>query len=152
RIERARRQPADIAVGLELAPGPAFVGRLVNGNALAHQRFGIEARIVRRPSAHADLWLDHLPERALDEFLRLDLSLQVLGRELRPERIDARIERDHDYPLRMILSENRFPLFGIMLAISLGDQRMQRARRLAFAAFGPARLCGWRPGEDVEMQ
>ena len=41
------RQPTDIAVGGKLAPGPAFLVEFVDGDALAHQRFGIERGIRR---------------------------------------------------------------------------------------------------------
>ena len=58
--ERIGRQPADIAVAFELAPGPAFVGRLVDGHALAEQNLGIERRLVRRRAPHIGDWLDHL--------------------------------------------------------------------------------------------
>src|SRR5690242_6484178 len=37
-------------------------------------------------------------------------------------------------------------------AIAFPEQPVDRARRLAFAALGPAGFCLRRPGEDVEMQ
>ena len=93
--ERVRRQPADIAVGLELAPGPAFVGGLVDDHALAHQRLGVEPRLVRRRAAQGHDRLDHLVAHAFDKALGLDLALQMFRRELGAERIDAGVERDH---------------------------------------------------------
>ena len=93
--ERVRRQPADIAVGLQLAPGPAFVGRLVDDDALAHERLGHEPRLVRRRVEQVGDRLDHFVARAFDEARGLDLASQIVRRDLGAERIDARIERNH---------------------------------------------------------
>src|SRR5690349_9210145 len=41
---------------------------------------------------------------------------------------------------------------AVILSVALRQQRIERARRLALAAFRAARLARWRPGEDVEMQ
>ena len=38
-----RRQPADIAVGLQLPPGPAFLVGVVDGDELAFERLGVRA-------------------------------------------------------------------------------------------------------------
>ena len=41
----------DIAVAAELPPGPAFAVDIVNGDALAIERFGIERRVMARRAA-----------------------------------------------------------------------------------------------------
>ena len=81
--ERIRRQPADIAVALELAPGPAFLAGLVDRDALAQQRLRVEPRLVRRRAPNVGDRLDHLVARAFDETRGLDLALQMLGRDRR---------------------------------------------------------------------
>ena len=53
--QRVGRQPADIAVGLELAPGPAFLGRLVDDDALAKKRLRVEPRLVRGRAAQTTI-------------------------------------------------------------------------------------------------
>src|SRR3954469_23386511 len=37
-------------------------------------------------------------------------------------------------------------------SIALAQKFVDRARGLAFAAFGPRRFCGWRPAVDIDMQ
>ena len=69
RSKRVGRQPADIAVGFQLSPGPAFVGRFVDHDALAEQRFGVEPCVMRRCAAQRRDWLDHLVTFALDKAL-----------------------------------------------------------------------------------
>ena len=94
RGQRVGREPADIAVGLELAPGPAFLD-VVDGDDFAEQRFCIEPRVVRRHAPQSRRRFDDLIARALDEALRFDLALQMARRDFGAERMDAGIERDH---------------------------------------------------------
>ena len=63
--ERVRRQPADIAVGFELPPAPAFAGRLVDRHALALERLGVERRFVRGRAAQRRLRRRSLRARCL---------------------------------------------------------------------------------------
>ncbi len=90
--ERIRRQPADIIVGRELAPGKAFRVGVVDRDALALERFGVERRIGPRLAAERRLRLDHFHDAALDEARRGDFALQMLGREIGARRRNARIE------------------------------------------------------------
>ena len=92
REQRRGRQPADIAVGCELAPGPAFVVGLVDRDALAVQRLGDQRRVVRRLLAHRRDAGDHLLHRAFDEARGLDLAAQMRGREIGARGRDARVE------------------------------------------------------------
>jgi len=80
--QRIRRQPADIAIGGELAPRPAFVVELVDRDALAHQRFGVERRVGRGRAPHRRLRVDHLAYFAYNEACCRDLALKVLGGEI----------------------------------------------------------------------
>ena len=92
REQRRRRQPADIAVGFELAPGPALLVGLVDRHALAAQRLGEQRRVVRRLLPQRREADDHLLLRAFDEARRLDLAAQMRGREIGPRGGDSRIE------------------------------------------------------------
>ncbi len=89
RTERAFRQPADVAVGIELAPRPAFTIRVVDRDALALERLGEEQRVGPWRAAHRRLRLDHLTALALDKARRRDLASQVAGREIGTGRRDA---------------------------------------------------------------
>src|SRR5205807_2879614 len=48
----------------------------------------------------------------------------------------------------------RSPLAGVRRGSSIAftQELVDRPRSLAFAAFGPRRLCGWRPTIDIDMQ
>ena len=108
RAQRVRRQPADIAVGGELAPGPAFVGRLVDGDALAHQRLGVERRVGRRARAAAAPAAS-ITSRASPSTKRaaVDLALEMLGGEIGARRREARIEVSPRQFLRLARSARR---------------------------------------------
>src|SRR6185369_8440422 len=71
------RQPADILVGLELAPGPALFIGLVDRDLLAAQRLGEQGCVVRRVLSQRRDADDHLLRRALNETRRLDLAAQM---------------------------------------------------------------------------
>ena len=75
--QRIRREPADITVGGELAPGPAFGIHIVDRDALALERFGQKRRVRRRRRAHRRLRLDHLVGTALDKARCRDLAFQI---------------------------------------------------------------------------
>src|SRR6185369_10397812 len=92
REQRRRRQIADIAVGLELAPGPAFLVGLVDRHALAVERFGDKRAVVRRKFADRHDADDNLLHRAFGEAPRLDLAAQMLGGKVGTRRRDARVE------------------------------------------------------------
>ena len=64
--ERIRREPADVAVGGELAPGPALRILVVDRDALALERLGRERRIGRRLAPQRRLRLDHFANVPLD--------------------------------------------------------------------------------------
>ena len=78
--ERRARHVADVAVGGELAPGPAVLVHLVDGHSLAPERFGQERSIVRRRFAQRCLRGDDFEGLPLDKALRLDGS----GRDASP--------------------------------------------------------------------
>ena len=74
REQRRSRQIPDIAIGFELAPGPAFFVGLVDRYALAVQGLGKKRGVVRRkfPDRHdAD---DHLLHCTFGEAPRLDFA------------------------------------------------------------------------------
>ena len=83
--KRVRRQIADIAVAFELAPGPAFLAGLIDGDALAKQRLRCRAALHAPVAPQVDDRLGDFALHAVDEALRLDLALQMFGREVRPE-------------------------------------------------------------------
>ena len=95
RPQRVRRQIADIAVAFELAPGPAFVARLIDGDAFDQQRLRDERRFVSRLAPHIDDRLHHFAWPAVDELSCLDSAFETLCRDVAAERIDAGIERGH---------------------------------------------------------
>src|SRR5215813_11731107 len=72
--QRARGQEARIAVGLELAPRPAFLD-LVHGHALALERLGVERRIGGGRMAQR--------RRRLDDFVKFTLSHSATPRARR---------------------------------------------------------------------
>ena len=72
RRERIGRQPADIAVGFELAPGETLLGGFVDHDVLAHQRFGLEPSVGRGRAPDRGLDVDDLVALALDEMRRFD--------------------------------------------------------------------------------
>ncbi len=86
------RQPADIAVGGKLTPGPAFVVGFVDRDALAAQRLGDLRRAMRRRVANRRDAGDHLLLRTFDETSGLDLSAQMRGGEIGTGRRNAGVE------------------------------------------------------------
>ncbi len=139
----------------ELAPGPAFVAGLVDRDALAFQRLGIERRFVERVPPHRRYRVDHFattcprqtarPRPGPSRCLAARSAAGGLGtvgfqgdREAFPTlyknaRVSAGIENHADS------------------AVALAQQRIERARGLALAAFRAAGLGRRRPGVDVEM-
>src|ERR1700694_857886 len=99
------RQPADIAVGFELAPGETLLGDFVDRHVLAHQRLGLERSVGGGLAPDRRLCVDDLVPLALvalalDKPRRLDPSLQMPGGEVGPRRGQPRIELRHrDSPL-----------------------------------------------------
>src|SRR5919197_121437 len=92
RRERIRRQPADVGIAFELSPGPSFVVCLVDGDAFALQRLGIERRVVRRRAAERRLRIDDFARRAFN---------------LRPRRGQPRVaQRGNSFALAASTSPN----------------------------------------------
>jgi hypothetical protein len=91
RHQRVRRQPAHIAVGVELTPGPAFAVGFIDRDALALQGFGHHRGIRRGRAAQRRLRVDDFALLALDEALRLDLPPQLHRCEIGPRGRQARI-------------------------------------------------------------
>src|SRR5690606_1975766 len=89
--QRIRGEITDIAVTLELAPGPALAIDVEYRDALAVKRFRIEWRIMTRRAAQRRRCLDDEARLARDEAFSLDLSLERSRREVRPCGGDARI-------------------------------------------------------------
>ena len=92
RSQRVRRQPSHIAVARELAPGPAFVVGLVDGDALALERLAVERCLRRGGAAQRRLRLGDLAHSALDEARGGDFAFEMLGGEVGAGRRQARIE------------------------------------------------------------
>src|SRR4029079_682629 len=124
------RQRADVTVGRELTPGPALLVDLVDRHTLAAQRFGDEWRVVRRLLPHRREADDHLLLRAFDELLGLDLAAQMCRREIGARRRDTGVEICHGHgpASRMIASENRLSVLGIMRAPSAPSKASRRRR------------------------
>src|SRR5262245_208843 len=95
RAKRVGREPADVAVSLELPPSPAVLSRFIDHYALAQQRLGVEPSIMRRRAAHGSNRLDDLVARAFDKALGFDLPLQMPRRDLRPKGIHAGVKSNH---------------------------------------------------------
>ena len=129
-----RRQPADVAVARELAPGPAVFVGLIDGDALAHQRFGEQRRAVRGVGAH-----------------RRGAGRRPLARSPSTKRAASTLPRSW-LAARSGRAGVRRGSNGAASAVARAEQRIERARRLAFAAFRAAGLRRRRPGVDVEMQ
>src|SRR5262249_22490987 len=100
--ERIRREPADVAVLLELAPGPAFFGRFVHHDALALERLGIKRRIRHGLAAHWRQRIDHLLQFAGDVASGRNSSFKKLGRNVGPRRRDARVEIHRGSPCALV--------------------------------------------------
>ena len=91
--QRIGRQPADIAVRFKLAPAPAFLVDVVDRDALALQRFGVERRVghgSRRSGAIGSITSHSF---AFDEALGRDLAFEIFRREIGTRRRQAGIER-----------------------------------------------------------
>ncbi len=82
RGERRRRQPADIAVGVQLAPAPAFAVVFIDCYAFALERFGIERGIVRWCVSDGRLRRGDFAQRAIDKARGLDLAFKIFRREI----------------------------------------------------------------------
>ena len=82
--QRIHRQPADIAVAAKLAPAPAFAVFVVDRDALALERFGLEHRIGHRRLAHRRDRIEHLEAGALDIARRRDDAAQMRSGEVGP--------------------------------------------------------------------
>ena len=91
--ERILRQVADIAVAVELPPGPAFLGGLVDGHALALERLGVERAIGRGRAPQRRHRFDDLARLARDEARSRDLAFEMLGGEIGPRRRQPGIGR-----------------------------------------------------------
>ena len=127
RTQRIRRQPADVAVRCQLPPAPAFAVLLVDRHDLAAQRLGIEQRHrAPAPGAPAPVRIGNLTLNAIDKSRRRHAASEMASGKIRPRRRDARIEARWSS------------------AVALREQRVQRARRLAFAALRAGRA--WRTG------
>ncbi len=98
RIRRIGRQPSDIAVGLELAPAPAFVVDVVDRDALALERFGIERRVRHWLAPHRHDRVDHFAELSLGEAFGLDLAFEIFRGEIGTRRRDTGIVCHRHYP------------------------------------------------------
>ena len=90
--QRTCRQEAHIPVLFELSPRPAFLVQVVNGEALAQERLGIERRLRRGRAAHGHLGLANLIEPPFDEAGCIDFAGEVLCREISPCRGEAWVE------------------------------------------------------------
>jgi hypothetical protein len=84
--ERSLGQPPDIAVALQLAPRPAFVGAIIDHHTLALQRLRVERGVVRRLAAHRHHGIEHFEFLALDKALGLDFALEVFGGKIAARR------------------------------------------------------------------
>ena len=95
RRQRVGGEPADIAVGGKLPPGPAFVIRFVDRDAFALERLGQERRVVAGLAAQRRLRLDYFVDLASDVARRRHFAFEFFRREIGAGRGDARIEGAH---------------------------------------------------------
>ena len=127
--QRGIGQPADIAVAVELAPGPAFAVAVVDRDALAFQRLRRQHR-HRATAPRAAARARRATSNSSPATKRAALTLPSRYFAARSGR--AGVRRGS--------------------SIAFAQQFVDRARGLAFAAFGPRRLCRRRPAVDVDMQ
>ena len=89
--QRAIRQPADIAVAVQLAPGKTFAIAVIDGHALAFQRLGQKRGIEGRRLAQRRERLGNFKFLATDKTRRRDLAFEIFRGEIGPRRRQARI-------------------------------------------------------------
>src|SRR3954451_20659772 len=89
--QRGVRKPADIAVALQLAPGPAFAVAVVNGYVLAFQELRREHGIGGWGAAQRRDRIRYLELLAGDEAGAADLAFEIFRGEIWPTRRQARI-------------------------------------------------------------
>ena len=127
--QRAIGQPADIAVAVQLAPGKAFAIAVIDGDALALQRLRQQHR-HRRTALRAAARCASDISNSSPATKRAALTLPSRYFAARSGR--AGVRRGS--------------------SIAFAQQFVDRARGLAFAAFGARRLCRRRPAIDIDMQ
>ena len=118
--ERGGGNVSYIAIGIELTPGPAFIGRLIHGHALALERLGVERRVGGGRMAQWRQGLGHLADAAL-------VGLRDGARpsiQSRPQWINARVQGSVRRPS---LSHSAIP--AVHRARALPGTRRLRAER-----------------------
>src|SRR6202142_4591208 len=90
-FQRLVGQPADIAVAIELAPGPAFTVAVIDGRALALERLRREFRVGRRFATKRRQRIRDFEFLAGDKAGVLDLAFEIFGGEVGPRWREARI-------------------------------------------------------------
>ena len=89
--QRAIGKPADIAVAVELTPGPAFAVAVIDGDALAFQRLRQQLSLGRRRLAQRRERIGNLEFLSGNKARRLDLAFEIFGGEVGPRRGQARV-------------------------------------------------------------
>ena len=93
--ERIGRHVADIGIGFELAPRPALVAILEDGEGLAEQRLAFQPGIRTRVAPDRRRRGDDPARRPLDEAGGLDPALEAGVGEVGTERMETGIEVGH---------------------------------------------------------
>src|ERR1700728_4899273 len=90
-FQRLIRQPADIAVAVELAPGPAFTIAVIDRRALALERLCREFRVGRRCATKRRQRIRDFEFLAGDKAGCLDLAFEIFRGEVGSRWREARI-------------------------------------------------------------